>query len=1145
MSNKMLNYQEFLLWLEENKEKVIVYLKNNDEDIKNVEISGRAYTVLRLNGKNSMSDVILCDEDEINSFYGIAGSTKDEILLLKREYLRDHKNALLSFVNGEPKCTDALINEIEVVDVEQHNESEIISGEEISKEQIISVNDVKEMLLDRITKEKFAEFAKERNVDISYFNMSARSYNVLKRGGINFLHEMIKYYPDDFFSFHNMGKMSVDEICSIIENYLLDNYQQFVTYANGDTTAENTVSPYELDTFILINHPQYKEKAREYIKARDIIIDDMGLSVRSTNALFRAGVKSFYDLIDIYPNNISLIKNLGTKSINEIAERVTQIFSEMKPGIAAYCNGDIVEIKNSQESQTDATSLTVLQLLKHPQYKDKATQYFLENNFLVKDMELSVRSVNGLMNAKIFTFFDLMKIYTDDLYKTQNIGRKSIDEIKLTVEHYFSKLNNVVWAYCTGDINAMYTDEFLEDSILKCFKDAVFNGLSYKEIRQNFPEELDDWRIKKHIGKLIKSRELEYVDFRLYKVYPSVITVIKDSALLEEDKEIIIKKLDGMTLEAIAQELGLTRERVRQRIAKSFGTIHKQLHFEQKSPIFDEDYYTVLYSNYETPKDFMIDYLGVSNHTYGYLANFCDKGNLNLELALSDERINPIIKFRIQDYLNKDKILIDGILIEKQRSAIENYALSKIAKDEISFSDFCEGYNELLKNNNIPFDEKIYYTESVRRTRGNHLTESMFCLWKHGERLRYYDIEGQDYKELFDILHLRNYENTEVSTLKFMNDYPEIMEKYDIRDQYELHNLLKKTVNPNECNDISFNRQPMIQFGAFDREKAIYEIIATFAPISVEELLEYIYSEYGYDKATAQAAYIQPFNKYLHQGIYSIDFKQISAERIPLLKAKLTEDFYYISQAKGIYADMFENADVEEINSYTLKSMGFLVYSKYAVQNFPSAEAYFKHILTANDIYDISVLNKKFASIYRTFYNAEMELKQAYDIFLFEKDQIITMNRLSKLGITKADIKNFCDEVANFVSTEYFTVHSLRGAGFVSELDNLGFDDYFYAGILAMDDRFLWQSVFDTIVLTLKEEKTSNTFTKKDFLSYELLKYDSIDVDTFISDCFDEYGVKIDRCDIKQIFAGTQVYYDSIMNKLYSDKKYYYEEFDE
>lgn len=30
--------------------------------------------------------------------------------------------------------------------------------------------------------------------------------------------------------------------------------------------------------------------------------------------------------------------------------------------------------------------------------------------------------------------------------------------------------------------------------------------------------------------------------------------------------------------------------------------------------------------------------------------------------------------------------------------------------------------------------------------------------------------------------------------MKFIRDYPEIMRKYDIRDQYELHNLLRKIV---------------------------------------------------------------------------------------------------------------------------------------------------------------------------------------------------------------------------------------------------------------------------------------------------------------------------------------------------------------
>lgn len=35
----------------------------------------------------------------------------------------------------------------------------------------------------------------------------------------------------------------------------------------------------------------------------------------------------------------------------------------------------------------------------------------------------------------------------------------------------------------------------------------------------------------------------------------------------------------------------------------------------------------------------------------------------------------------------------------------------------------------------------------------------------------------------------------EITSLKLFRDYPDLMREYDIRDEYELHNLLKKLVN--------------------------------------------------------------------------------------------------------------------------------------------------------------------------------------------------------------------------------------------------------------------------------------------------------------------------------------------------------------
>ena len=124
---------------------------------------------------------------------------------------------------------------------------------------------------------------------------------------------------------------------------------------------------------------------------------------------------------------------------------------------------------------------------------------------------------------------------------------------------------------------------------------------------------------------------------------------------------------------------------------------------------------------------------------------------------------------------------------------------------------------------------------------------------------------------------------------------------------------------------------------------------------------------------------------------------------------------------------------------------------------------------------------------------------------------------------------------------EYFTVHSLRQKGVESKLDDLGFDDLFYAWILAMHPDFAYQRVFGSIVL-LKTNESTFTSTR-DFLRWLLSDYDSVDADDFISDCQENYGIAIpNRSEITEAISGTDMYYDPIMGRIYSDKSIYYDE---
>ena len=49
----------------------------------------------------------------------------------------------------------------------------------------------------------------------------------------------------------------------------------------------------------------------------------------------------------------------------------------------------------------------------------------------VSELELSVRSINCLQNAKIETIGDLVQKSEQEMLKTKNFGRKSLNEIKV------------------------------------------------------------------------------------------------------------------------------------------------------------------------------------------------------------------------------------------------------------------------------------------------------------------------------------------------------------------------------------------------------------------------------------------------------------------------------------------------------------------------------------------------------------------------------------------------------------------------------------------------------------------------------------------------------------------------------------------
>lgn len=75
----------------------------------------------------------------------------------------------------------------------------------------------------------------------------------------------------------------------------------------------------------------HQEENQEEIKAPNITIEDLELSVRAFNCLKRANINSISELLNKSENDLLNIKNFGKKSADEVIERLKAFGLDLKP----------------------------------------------------------------------------------------------------------------------------------------------------------------------------------------------------------------------------------------------------------------------------------------------------------------------------------------------------------------------------------------------------------------------------------------------------------------------------------------------------------------------------------------------------------------------------------------------------------------------------------------------------------------------------------------------------------------------------------------------------------------------------------------------------------------------------------------------
>lgn len=874
-------------------------------------------------------------------------------------------------------------------------------------------------------------------------------------------------------------------------------------------------------------------------------ISILKLSKRAKNCLSINGYLTIGDIIPLSEQQLYAMNNAGKKTVCEIIRIKEEIMSEM--GIEFSCSSDLVETKKGKEQEEKF--LTLLE------------DFFWENekyrNLSVKDMNLSFRSKNAMLRNNIHYFSEMLKYGEEDLYKLRNLGNKSVDEIlekkrillmnlkktedneeelpletcdrdfeiRQVTSYITNKLSavfgestylsqdiyhSVAAYYAQGNIvtndsfdndyqftKKIYSRKYVNNQLIRTVYKLIsvnLNGITYNSLRWYLPENTPEDTIKTVLMDLLDQGKIK-ISEGLYFVFKKSFHDCVEEITDERIKNILNERLMGKTLEEVGSIHSITRERVRQIEKKAIDKIQD----------IEEDRYQYLYTTYDLSREDFFAITKTDQETYYYLSQKYERGLLSLNKAFDDPAISIEIKKNIDNFSKRNLMLLEGEYVPVKREPLISYVLRNFFKETSSFQSFVKIYNKIVSEYPKEIQEKL--SLGARNGLVNRLSDRNDLLWKVNQKIRYYNIDDLDKEAFYNELDLSKYNDCHLSTLKIFRDNKEIMKKADLRDHYELHNILRKSIDGQVGFKVVFHRMPMITIGEGDEEEQVYNILIDHSPITAERLGDLYERKYGVKSYSARSNLFMSFEKYYHNGVYSIDITPMPIEVKHEIKKQLDQDFYFLETVEAIYRRNFPDMPMDYINPHTLKDLGFHVFSKYLVKDsFLNARDYFNYLLTKDSTINLDMLDPRITKI-QTFYLILQEHKRNYELLEYEEGKYYNISYLQGMDITKKNLTDYSYKLFEMnKEKEFFVISSVRNKEIEKKfgLDE-GFSNLFFEGILAQDMRFYSFKIKNNKIFCTESRNANKTA----FFLSAMEKIPDYDIDMIKHLLLDEYGINL------------------------------------
>lgn len=785
----------------------------------------------------------------------------------------------------------------------------------------------------------------------------------------------------------------------------------------------------------------------------DILVNSLGLSVRATNALNKMQIHTLKQLLDTPIEEIKEGKNVGAKTVTEI-DAFCKRYLEGGIEMASLINGQTVRKK---EERT---------------YSEDELEEMSRHNII--ELELSPRAENGLLRISCDTLSKLVSISEIELRNMKGMGIKTCDEIlnkrEAWIESNLDDVDSEDARYISDQERTFYEKvSQMLDPVKHLFWRQLRDILLGNGIMQ-LEDDFSSWRINnKFIFDVIQIDEYELPLINYFKrLVPDEIIQIDDlryiigkenfefdttvlidrildgkickqrnnnvylnklnveqylkehgSNYKQREYEVFVRRLNGESLQEIGDTFDLSRERVRQILAKMV----------KKMPLLYEDYYRFPYEYFKLSKEeFCNAFPECGGVGYEYLSIRYKKGK-ELVDDNSVGKYTGHFKERMTQYLREEMLRQDKKHVT--RTEMVYRVLMSNSDQAMTMDEFEKEYYTYLERRNYPKDR---LTINIR-TISNYLRISPHVVFDKNNRVRYCEA---DPREVWKNIDFNRYKDMIISAELIYKDYIELMEDLGVKDGYELFYVIKSSLNnwDNKEFNISCRRVPIIVLGNGDEATQALHLLKEISPIDFWGYYEAYEERYGVRSASGNPVITGALSNYYLDGEYSVDVTTMNDEDAVALKQALSKkNFWFIDEVEKIFKEICINSSQDALNKVAFKRIGYSLNIGYIYkEDYGTVTKYFDKEIFSKEILDLNEYDRRLL-VLPAFESALYKKRMELEYIEVAPKVYMTLSKLERFyGLSLDDIHQLQDWIKQY-EEKYFNAHSVW-----EKLENIGLD---------------------------------------------------------------------------------------------------------